>query len=171
MRQMQGDESISPGIKGHPAQLQTQRLRCTNGPQALDKRGGERVRTRETAFTSVLDPSVVWISVWELWTEAAVWSVWLFKGKENTYVVSVGTCVFCHLSNFLVSVSLFLWRYAALKPAFCCSPNFFISSQMTENQPVRHHWTNLLETTLDIWSNIKNMLDLSCGASWNWHFA
>lgn len=43
----QGDEFPRRDMKGHPAQLQTERLRRTKGPQALDRRGGEWVRGRE----------------------------------------------------------------------------------------------------------------------------
>lgn len=131
----QGDESNRHDIKAHATQLQAERLRRTNGPQAFDRRGGRMSKKgREAAFTFVLGSvrglnTCVGVLNWGCWIKCVV-----VCERESTYVVFVGKCVFVFLSvisqPFLcLSLSFYLWRCTAL----CCPPKLFyiLTSQST----------------------------------------
>lgn len=71
-------------------------------------------RMRETAFTSVLDQSKVWISVWGFWIKAAELSVQLFeRGRALMWFLWACVSLFFFLSSLNLPMSLYLWRYTA----------------------------------------------------------
>lgn len=119
----QGDESTRHDIKDYPTQLQTETQRCTNGPQAFDRGGGNKWEIERSSIyvcclflISHRSEKVCGSSEPRPLNEvcgflregvALMWFLWV--------------CVFVFLSvvcqPFLcLCVSIYLWRHTASKP-------------------------------------------------------
>lgn len=156
----QGDEFTRHDIKGHPTQLQTERLRCTDGPQGLDRGRGEWVKERERNCINFCPWSVKGLNKcvgalnWGCRIKCLVvwwWFLWAFMAFFHTSLNLA--CVYACLSLKVYSI-----KACSLFPP---KPFHILTVRQSTNAWM-YFWTNLLESKLNFWSNIYKKKCVIC---------